>query len=56
MTVVINEMDMVPGEPGPEFASAAAAPAAEPSPARIERLVERLNRVRHARDERLRAY
>ncbi|MGV9386409.1 hypothetical protein ACWDRB_62140 [Nonomuraea sp. NPDC003707] len=56
MTVIINEMDMVPGESALAATSAAETPVAEPSPARTERLVERLNGVRRARHERLRAY
>jgi hypothetical protein len=54
MTVIVNEMDMVPGEPEPEPAPTTEPP--PPSPAKVSEMVERVSRTRRARDERIRAY
>jgi hypothetical protein len=54
MTVVINEMEMVPAEPPAEPKSADAGE--RPSDRKTIRLAEQALRVRQARYERLRAY
>lgn len=55
MTVVVNELDVVPADGGPSPQAPAPAAAAT-SPARTERLIEQANRRRDERARRLRAY
>lgn len=57
MSVVINELEVVPAEPGtPQPAPAATVATPEPSPETVARHVEHLLQHRLARAERLRAY
>ena len=57
MTVVVNELDVVPAAaPGATGAGAPAPASAAGSPARTERLVETATRLRAERTRRLEAY
>jgi hypothetical protein len=53
MTVVVNELDVVPADGGPPPPAPAAGAL---SPAQAQRMTERANRIRAERARRLRAY